>query len=258
MKTIKALFFNIIGFLVSGSTEADPVIKQASLDEEAVKLYQSGQYDPAGQAGKGVSECTGNPPKPDSDYWAESQDNADLVYADPRLGAQAWTPYPLSPAFREEILGPDHSAQAQGSQRDLEMLHFGQALDARAEAQIKRPLAIWGRVLDPEYPDLVESMVCLGGLYLHKGLYSQAEQLFTRTLAIREQILGLTHPDVAESLCKLAAVYAATGRYDQAEPLYSRALAIYDDAKTMDSSHPLRRLIAENLALIRGFHSQNT
>jgi tetratricopeptide (TPR) repeat protein len=255
MKTIKALFFNIVSFLVSGSTEPVPVIKQASLDEDAAKLYQSGQYEPAGQAGKGVSEAADNPPyEPDSDDVAESQKSA-LVYNGQSLGAQAWASYPLSPAFREEILGPD-PAHADRSLSELELLHFRQAPDARAEPPIKRPLAIQGRALDPEYPDLVESMVCLAGLYLQKGLYSQAEPLFTRALAILEQILGLSHPDVAESLGKLAAIFAATGQYDKAELLYSRALAIYD--KTMDSSHPLRRQIAENLALIRGFNSQNT
>jgi tetratricopeptide (TPR) repeat protein len=257
MKTLKALFFNIVSFLVSGTAESAPVIKQASLDEDAVKLYQSGQCDPAGQVGKGVSESPDNPPKPDSADVVESLGPSVLVYVGNRLGEQPSAPYPLSTAFREEILAP-YPADANASLRDLEMLHYRQTPDARAEPPIKRPLVIPGKVIDPEHPDLAESMVSLGGLYLHKGLYSQAELLFLRTLAIREQILGLSHPDVAESLVKLAAVFAATGRYDKAAQLYSRALAIYDDDKTIDSSHPLRRQIVENLALIRGFHSQNT
>jgi tetratricopeptide (TPR) repeat protein len=257
MNTLKALFFNIVSFLVPATAEPAPAIEQSSLDEDAVKLYQSGQYDPAAQAANGAGEAADNPPKPDSAGGEESQGATALVYAGQRLVALPSAAYPLSPAFREEILGPD-PAHAGGNLHDLELLHFRQAPDARAVQPIKRPLAIRGRVLDPVHPDLVESMVCLGGLYLRQGLYSQAEPLFTRTLAIREQILGPSHPDVAESLGKLAAIFAATGRYDKASQLYSRALAIYDDDKTIDSSHPLRGQIAENLALIRGFQSHHT
>ncbi len=279
MQTLKALFFDFLNLLTSGSSESDSGVKQASLNEDAVTPCPCGQNELAQQTGviqndSVISNCEqvcvhhfeSHPGQTEKAVQLRSLTlpashpghrvllNSGLVDAALEQCAQARPLYTLTLAIREKILGADHP-DVDESLHNLGKFFFDKAMYSRAEPVFKRSLAIRERVLGPSHLGVAESLRYLGMLYLNKGLYSLAEPPFQRSLAIREQVLGPDHPDVAESLGKLAAVFAATGRYDQAVLLYSRSLAIYE--KSIDLNRPLWQLTCENLALLRGFPGQN-
>jgi tetratricopeptide (TPR) repeat protein len=117
-----------------------------------------------------------------------------------------------------------------------------------AEPLLQRALAIYGKALGPDHPDVAASLNNLALLYFKRGGYAQAEPLFQRALAIREKALGPDHPDVAKGLNNLAALYVDQGRYSQAQPFYQRALAIYE--KALGPEHPDVATSLNNLALL--------
>jgi len=156
-----------------------------------------------------------------------------------------------------------------------------------------RVLAIRGKKLGSDHPDVDQSLHNLGKLLLENALYSRAEPVFKRSLAIRERVLGPNHLEVAESLHYLGKLYLNQGLYSMAEPLFHRSLAIrermlglvhsgvadslgklaavyaatgrYEQAvslysrslaiyeKSIDLNRPLWEKTSENLALLRRF-----
>jgi tetratricopeptide (TPR) repeat protein len=117
-----------------------------------------------------------------------------------------------------------------------------------AEPLYQRALAMRGKVLGPEDPDVAQSLNNLGVLYRAQGKYAEAEPLYQRALAIWEKALGPEHANVATGLNNLAGLYHAQGKYAQAELLYQRALAIPE--KVLGPEHPDVATSLNNLALL--------
>jgi tetratricopeptide (TPR) repeat protein len=117
---------------------------------------------------------------------------------------------------------------------------------ADAEPLLQRSLAIYGKVLGPDHPQVATSLNNLAFLYSNQGRYAEAEPLYQRSLAIWEKALEPDHPDVAMGLNNLASLYNSQGRYAEAEPLYQRSLAIWE--KALEPHHPDMALGLNNLA----------
>jgi tetratricopeptide (TPR) repeat protein len=97
---------------------------------------------------------------------------------------------------------------------------------ARAEPLYKRAIAIGGRIVGPEHPDVAIWYNNLALLYLGTSRYAEAEPLLLQAIASGERTIGSEHPELATRLQNLGALYRDTGRYGEAEPLLERALAI--------------------------------
>ncbi|MFO0697726.1 MAG: tetratricopeptide repeat protein, partial [Nitrospira sp.] len=98
------------------------------------------------------------------------------------------------------------------------MNQAGRLLDAKAqyaeaEPLYLRALAIREQILEPNHPDVAQSLNDLAELYRTQGVYAQAEPLHQRALAILEQAMGPDHPDVAQSLNDLAELYRTQSVY---------------------------------------------
>jgi tetratricopeptide (TPR) repeat protein len=81
-----------------------------------------------------------------------------------------------------------------------------------AESLCRRALLIREQVLEPEHPEVAQSLNSLAVLYMTQHLYEQVEPLCLRALSIQEQALGPQHPDVAITLNDLAMLYYLQNR----------------------------------------------
>jgi len=107
---------------------------------------------------------------------------------------------------------------------------------AEAEPYLRQTLANIEKALEPDHPEVLQSLNSLGSLYYAQGQYAKAEPLLRRALEIREKALGPDHPDVAQSLNSLGSLYYAQGQYAKAELLLRRALEIRE--KALGPDHP--------------------
>ncbi|MEE9549820.1 MAG: tetratricopeptide repeat protein, partial [Candidatus Binatia bacterium] len=117
---------------------------------------------------------------------------------------------------------------------DQGLLYIHQGKYSQAEPLLKRALAIYEKVLEPNHRDVARALDNLGALYA-QGKYCPAEPLLKRALAIYEKVLEPDHLAVARALNDLGTLYGNQGKYSQAEPLLKRALAIYE--KVLEPNH---------------------
>jgi tetratricopeptide (TPR) repeat protein len=80
------------------------------------------------------------------------------------------------------------------------------------------------RVLGPDHPNTLGSVVNLGILLMTKGDYEGAEKLYRRALEGQERVLGPDHPNTLGSVVNLGFLLSEKGDYEGAEKLYRRAL----------------------------------
>jgi tetratricopeptide (TPR) repeat protein len=119
---------------------------------------------------------------------------------------------------------------------------------SEAKPLLQRALALREKALDPDHPDVAQSLNNLAALYWAQGPYAKAEPLLQRSLAIREKALGPDHPNVATSLNNLAELYRAQGAYAKAKPLLQRSLVIQE--KALGPDHPNVAQSLENYAAL--------
>jgi tetratricopeptide (TPR) repeat protein len=139
----------------------------------------------------------------------------------------------------------------------LGKLKHQQGQRERAEALLRRALAIREQALGPDHYGLVQSLSDLGLLYYDAGQLDQAEALFARALAISERQLAPDHGDLAVALYNLARVYFKSGTPVRAEPLLMRLLA--QKERTLGPEHPDVAAILTALARVRsitGHHDE--
>jgi tetratricopeptide (TPR) repeat protein len=104
-----------------------------------------------------------------------------------------------------------------------------------AEPPLTRALAIQEKMLGPEHPDIVLSLITLARLYQDQSRYAETESLLQRAIAIQKKVLGPEHPYVAANLNNLAVLYYMRGQYAQAEPLFQQTIALLE--KVAGSEH---------------------
>jgi CHAT domain-containing protein/F0F1-type ATP synthase beta subunit len=218
------------------------------LSEQAVQLYQQGQYAAAIPLAERALAIREKVLGEEHSLVATSLNNLALLYQAQGNYSQAEPLYQRSLAIYEKVLGKEHSLVAT-SLNNLALLYQAQGNYSQAEPLYQRSLAIYEKVLGKEHPDVATSLNNLALLYRAQGNYSQAEPLYQRSLAIREKVLGKEHPQVADSLNNLAELYQAQGNYSQAEPLYQRSLAISE--KVLGKEHPQ---VADSLNNLAGLY----
>ena len=95
---------------------------------------------------------------------------------------------------------------------------------ADAEELLRATLEIKRRVLGPEHPETVRSMVNLATSMQHEHHYADAEKLEREALDIRRRVLGSDHPDTALSMYNLAVLLTEVGRRNEALDLLHGAV----------------------------------
>lgn len=127
------------------------------------------------------------------------------------------------------------------------MVYVNLGLLEEAEPLIERALVMRRELLDPDHPDVAESLHSYAELLSWRGEIDRAESMFRQAVAIRRRALGAGHPDVATSLKSLAVTLSWKDRNKEAEPYYREALAIQRQA--LGQRHPL---VAETMADLGG------
>jgi CHAT domain-containing protein/tetratricopeptide (TPR) repeat protein len=119
---------------------------------------------------------------------------------------------------------------------------YGEGRYKEAAAIAEGALALAGRTLAADHPDMLTSINNLAAIYLALGRYGEAEPLAKRALDGYERTLGLGHTDTLQSINNLAALYFGQGRYGEAEPLFKRALGGYERLLGNEHSETLKCL----------------
>jgi len=121
-----------------------------------------------------------------------------------------------------------------------------------AEPLFHRALAIDGRRLGPDHPNVARDLNNLALLLQDTKRPAEAEPLFRRALMIDERSLGPDHPNVATRLNNLALLLVDTNRPGEAEPMSRRSLEILlKFSRATGHEHPhLRDALAGYTALL--------
>ena len=82
------------------------------------------------------------------------------------------------------------------------------------------------KVLGPEHPDTLTSMVNLAATFSNQGKYEEAEELELKVLGVHKKLLGPEHPHTLDSMMNLARTYSAQEKYEEAEKLQMEIQAI--------------------------------
>lgn len=121
---------------------------------------------------------------------------------------------------------------------------------AQALSLCQRGLEIRTKVLGPDCPDIVDSLLSLGNIYKGLGDYSKALTMCQRGIDIAERRLRPDHPLVADHLFLLGQLREDLGNYDEAFAAFRRALAI--DEKISGPEHPDALQVLDELAVLYG------
>ena len=97
-------------------------------------------------------------------------------------------------------------------------------LFAVSESLLQRGYDTRRRVLGPENPDTLNSMIALAWTLRHEGRYADAEKLQRETLEIRTRVLGPENPETIASMGNLAVTLDDEGHYADAEKLQRQVL----------------------------------
>ncbi len=96
----------------------------------------------------------------------------------------------------------------------------------RAHSLQEKTIEIRRRVLGPESPETLKSMVAFGWVLDHEGRYPEAETLLRRSLEEERQVLGPEHRDTLASVEAVANVLLHEGRYAESEKLFRQTLEV--------------------------------
>ncbi|XP_055509853.1 nephrocystin-3-like [Leucoraja erinacea] len=97
---------------------------------------------------------------------------------------------------------------------------------SQAVAPLQRSLEIRESALDPDHPNVAQSLHQLASVYVQWKKFGNAEQLYKQALEISENAHGPVHPRVAQQLDALAMLYQKQNKYEQVESLRKRSMKI--------------------------------
>ncbi len=127
------------------------------------------------------------------------------------------------------------------------MVYLNLGLLDQAEPLIEAALAMRQELLEPDHPEIGDSLQSQAELLSWRGRIEPAEPLFRQAVTIRRRALGAGHPDVAVSLKSLAVNLSWQDKNGAAEPYYREALAI--QRRALGERHPE---VAETMADLGG------
>jgi tetratricopeptide (TPR) repeat protein len=141
----------------------------------------------------------------------------------------------------------------------LGIVYTATGKNTEAVAELKRalelaPNAAPHRVLDEEYPIMLNTRTNLASVYLAQGNYAQAEPLLTSALEVQRRVLGEDHPITLNTMATLALLYFRQRKHGQAEPLFTKALEA--QRRVLGEEHPATLRTMNNLAGIYLFEGQ--
>ena len=124
-------------------------------------------------------------------------------------------------------------------------------MDSPAELLHRRALEAKERVLGPEDPSTLKSVINLAAMLDNKGDYAGAEPLLRRALGANERVLGPEHAMTLVTVNNLAELLVHKGDHAGAEPLYRRALEAKE--RVLGPEDPSTLISVNNLAnLLKG------
>lgn len=94
-----------------------------------------------------------------------------------------------------------------------------------AEAVLRRVLAIWQAVQEPDAPAAIGAQGSLGYILVRQGRYTEAKQAYERALLLAETRLGPESIGAATIVTSLAGMYLHQHDYESAELAYRRAIS---------------------------------
>ncbi|HEX8198991.1 MAG TPA: tetratricopeptide repeat protein [Isosphaeraceae bacterium] len=140
------------------------------------------------------------------------------------------------------------------SYSDLGYVYTLQRNFSQAEALILWTLLERERLLGPIHPDVADSLVKLGRVYIGQGRFAEAEPPLRRAVPIRTKAFKTyLHPDVAEALELIAEAAQGQGKPVEALALQEKAVEIRRRVQEtqdlgLDEDNPERRRSREQLA----------
>ena len=99
-------------------------------------------------------------------------------------------------------------------------------LYSRAGFLLRDALNIQSRVLGPNNPATLKSMIELGWELSEQGRYSEAEKLERSVLSTPRSVLGRAHPETSAAMHMLGSILEMQGKYAEAEKVFRQALVI--------------------------------
>ena len=247
MKRLLIVLIFMVALLAGTPGWSDDNSQQKAIElmQEAMRLYQQGQYAeaiPYAEKALVICEKTLGHEHPVTamalNILAEfCRATGSYDKAEPLLKR--------SLAIKEKALGPEDPSTAL-SLSSLAALYYNMGAYEKAEPLYRRSLEICEKVLGPEDPTTATTLNRLALLYQTVSAYDKAEPLYKRSLAIYEKALGPEHPHTATALNNLAGLYYKTGASDKAEPLLKRSLSINE--KAVGPEHPKTATSLNNLA----------
>ena len=152
---------------------------------------------------------------------------------------------------RRRALGPEHpdtlkSMTALSIAMGLTPGHKpDEIIRSKAEGASLAREALWTqrRVLGPEHPDTLQSMMVVGNILRTEGKLADAEALQRETLAARRRVLGSEHVDTLWSIFSLSSTLELEGQLAEAQELSREALATFRRVLGPDDPSTLRAMI---------------
>jgi tetratricopeptide (TPR) repeat protein len=107
-------------------------------------------------------------------------------------------------------------------------VHVNLGLYDRARTLLETALAIREHDLDPDDPDVAESLASFGWLLYRQAEFQSALEPHQRALSIRTRALGSEHLETARSLYALGSTHVFLANADSARALLTRAQRIFE------------------------------
>jgi CHAT domain-containing protein/tetratricopeptide (TPR) repeat protein len=217
------------------------------LNEQAVALYQKGQYQealPLFQQSLAINEKAFGP---DSANVAAISSYMALLYEASGQYDKALLLFLRSLNISEKAYGAQHTATADVLSNLAELYGLLGQYD-KALSLYQRALTIYEKVNGRAHTSTANTLGSMGALYGVLDQFDKALPLLQQNLVINEKVLKPDDPAIAASLNNLAELYRRLGKYDEALPLYERALAIQTRTQRAESGDTAA--VLHNLALL--------
>jgi len=124
--------------------------------------------------------------------------------------------------------------------------YYDLGLYPEARKQLEQALTLRRRVLGPDNPKTIETMLSLGLTALMQDKYAEAEEIDNRALEISRRVLGPENPVTLKCTSAVVKLYLAQHKAAQTEALAKQALEI--SRRVLGPEHPDTLYAAGNLA----------
>ena len=124
--------------------------------------------------------------------------------------------------------------------------YYDLGLYPEGRKQLEQALTLRRRVLGPDNPKTIETMLSLGLTALDQDKYAEAEEIDNRALEISRRVLGPENPVTLKCTSAVVNLYLAQHKAAQTEALAKQALEI--SRRVLGPEHPDTLYAAGNLA----------